>query len=189
MAIWRFLGVAKKGERSDLQTAPLRDTETVRKIVAALEQLPPERARHIAMFAYLLSRVAHADLDISKQETLAMERIVAEHGGLPEEQAVLVVQMAKAHNRLFGGTENFLVAREFNRSATHEDKLHLLDCLYAISSADKDISNVEDAEIRKIARELRLEHPDFIAVRLRYRKHLSVMKGLPKKQSEEKGDF
>ncbi|NIM63068.1 MAG: hypothetical protein GTO30_15925, partial [Acidobacteria bacterium] len=62
----------------------------------------------------MLSRVAHADLDISDDETRAMEELVIETGGLPEEQAIIVVQMAKTQNLLFGGTENYLVAKEFN---------------------------------------------------------------------------
>jgi len=83
------------------------ETETVRKIVQALDQLQPERAKFLAGFAYLLARVARADLQISPEETRTMERIIMDKGGLPEEQAILVVQMAKAQNILFGSTENF----------------------------------------------------------------------------------
>ena len=45
------------------------DTETVRRIVAELESLETERARYIAAFAFILSRVANADLEISVEET------------------------------------------------------------------------------------------------------------------------
>ena len=45
------------------------ETDTVRKIVHQLDQLPPERARYVAAFAYLLSRVARADMNISAEET------------------------------------------------------------------------------------------------------------------------
>ena len=112
------------------------ETETVRKIAAALDRLDPDRARYIAAFAYILSRVARADLDISREETLEMERIVREKGGLPEELAVMIVQMAKTQNVLFGGTENYLVTREFNKIASKEQKLALLQCLFAVSAAD-----------------------------------------------------
>jgi len=144
------------------------DTETVRKISLALDRLEPERARYIAAFAYLLSRVAAADLAISGEESREMERIVEEKGGIPEAQAVMVVQMAKTQNVLFGGVENFLVTREFDKIATREQKLALLHCLFAVSAADRSISSAEDTTIRKIASELRLEHSDFIGVRLAY---------------------
>jgi uncharacterized tellurite resistance protein B-like protein len=153
---------------------PSAETETVRKIVQALDQLDPERAKFIAGFAYLLGRVARADLNISPEETRAMERVLVERGGLPEEQAIIVVQMAKTQNILFGGTENFLVTREFNAAASHEEKMALLDCLYAVAAAENSVSAIEDNEISQIADELRIEHRDFISVRSKYRDSLAV---------------
>jgi len=152
------------------------ETDTVRKIVARLDGLPEDKARFVAAFAFMLSRVAHADLDISDEETRAMEQIVVEPGGLPEEQATLVVQMAKTQNLLFGGTENYLVAKEFNRIATREQKLSLLHCLFAVGAADDSISATENNVVRQIAEELNLEHADFIAVRSRFREHLAVFR-------------
>jgi uncharacterized tellurite resistance protein B-like protein len=182
MSIWKFLGLDKVGQAGSARpsgAASTGETDTVRKIVDALDQMEPARARYIAAFAYLLSRVADADLEISPEETQAMERIVMERGGLPPEQAILVVQMAKTQNKLFGGTENFLVTQEFNKIATREQKLALLHCLFAVSSADQSISNVEDHEIRNIASELLLTHQDFIDVRLAYRDYLAVLKDPP----------
>ncbi len=113
-----------------------------------------------------------------------MERVVMEHGELSEEQALIVVQMAKSQNLLFGGTENFLVTREMCRIATRAQKLALLDCLFAVSAADESISTAEDSVIRQIATELLLEHADFIGVRSRFREHLAVLK----KQDDAPGD-
>ncbi len=117
------------------EAAPAAETDSVRKVVAALDELPPERARYVAAFGYILGRVANADLEISAEETAAMERLCASHGKIPVAQAVVVVQMAKTSTQLFGGTENFLVTREFRRIATREQCLELLDCLFAVSAA------------------------------------------------------
>jgi uncharacterized tellurite resistance protein B-like protein len=133
----------------------------------------------VASFAYILSRVARADLQISSEEVEAMEQLVMSKGGLPEEQAVIVVQMAKTQNILFGATENYLVTREFSKLASREEKIALLHCLFAVSSADQSVSSAEDSEIRQIADELRIEHRDFIAVRSAYREHLAVLKKTP----------
>jgi len=180
MSILQFLGLAKpaKDNRGQRPTAS-GETETVRKIVAALDSMEPERARFVAAFAFILCRVARADLRISPSETQAMERIVVEHGGLPEEQAILVVQMAKTQSTLFGGTENFLVTREFNKIATREQKLALLDCLFALAS-DEMISTTEDNEISRICKELQLSHDDFVSVRMAYREHRAVLKKPPR---------
>ena len=173
MSILRFLGYDPGRTAAAHESA---ETETVRKIVAALDRLDPDRARHIAIFAYILSRVARADLVISDAETRAMEAIVMQAGGLAPEQAILVVQMAKTQAILFGGTENYLVTREFNRLATREEKLALLRCLFAVSASDDSISVMEDNEIRRIADELHLTHEDFIAARSEFRNYLSVLR-------------
>jgi uncharacterized tellurite resistance protein B-like protein len=164
-----------RGDRTPrTQRAPSADTETVRKIAAALDRLEPERARYVAAFAYILSRVARADLTISDEELKVMERLVQEKGGLPEEQAVMVVQMAKTQSVLFGGVENFLVTREFDKIATREQKIGLLHCLYAVSVADNSISSAEDTTIRAIADELHLDRADFIAVKSGYADKLAA---------------
>ncbi len=153
--------------------------DTIRKISDSLDKLEPSEAKYIASFAYVLGRVAHADLDISDEEVREMERIVQELGNLSEEQAVLVVQIAKTQNKLFGSTENFVVTREFRKIATRKQKTALLECLLAVSSSDDSISAVEDNEIRRISRELGLDHRDFIATRSTYKEHLEVLKKRP----------
>jgi len=172
MSLLRFLGLASAADRP----APVSETATVRRIVEALERQEPEAARYIARFAYVLGRVAHADLAVSAEETAAMERIVMERGGLPEAQAILVVQIAKSQNELFGATEDYLVTREFARTATREQKLALLDCCFAVSAADRNVSGEEEAAVRQIASELGLEHGDFITARSAYREYLAVLK-------------
>ena len=186
MSIWKWFGLEERpgSEQTRAKRPSSPETETVRKIVETLDRMEPERARYIAAFAYLLGRVAHADHIVSEEETRVMEGIVMEHGHLPEEQAILVVQIAKAQNLLFGGTENFLVAREFGKITSREQKLALLDCLYAVCAADHRVSVVEDNEIRKISRELTLSHQEFIGVRLRYREQLAVLQNPAAEEAE-----
>ncbi len=172
MTILRLL---KLGRGENSEPSP----ETVRKIMQRLDQLEPERAKFLAAFAYLLARAARADMRISLEETRAMERILVEHGRLPEEQAVVVIQMAKTQNMLLGGTENFLVSREFRKVSSREERLALLDCLYAVAASENLISMIEDNEISQIADELRIEHRDLIAIRLRYRSQLAVLRNPP----------
>src|SRR6476660_127634 len=113
MSLLRFLGIDRAADAGS-------ETATVRRIVEALERQDPEAARYIARFAYVLGRVAQADHEVSAEETRVMERIVMERSGLPEEQAILVVQIAKSQTILFGATEDYLVTREFARTATRD---------------------------------------------------------------------
>ena len=146
--------------------APLRET------LQALDHLDPDRARYLAAFAFLLGRVAHADQDVSAEETRAMEALVLEQGQLSQDQAMLVVQLAKTSNLLFGGTANFLVAREFSNLASYDQKLALMRCLFALSATDEAISTAEESEIHRIANELRIDHPDLVALRVAHQRHL-----------------
>jgi uncharacterized tellurite resistance protein B-like protein len=158
-----WLGVDRP---QDAEFAPLRET------LDALDNLEPDRARFLAAFAYLLGRVASADQHISPEETQTMETLVQEHGQLSHDQAMLVVQLAKTSNLLFGGTANFLVAREFSTLATYDQKLALMKCLFALAATDQSISTAEESEIHRIANELRIDHPDLVALRVAHTRFL-----------------
>jgi uncharacterized tellurite resistance protein B-like protein len=167
MSILRWLGFAEGDD------AP--EGSGITEVERALADIEPARARYIACFAQILNRAARADHTITPEERHEMERLVAERTGLPAAQAALVVQIASAQGLRHGGTEDFLVTREFARIADRSQKLALLDCLFAVSSSDKSIRTVEDNEVRRIASELKLEHADFIAVRTAYLRHLKVL--------------
>jgi uncharacterized tellurite resistance protein B-like protein len=176
MSILDLLGFRRAAAREETG-----DTETVRKIIRELESLPPEKARYVAAFAFILARVAHADLDISEEETRRMEQILLGLGHLPVEQAVLAVQIAKAQHRLAGGTESFLVTREFKEVATREQCRELLDCLFAVSAADDSISAPEEAQIRQIASELGFALGEMVEIRSAWSHKRDVLKGFGKK--------
>ena len=148
---------------------PLRET------LEALDHLEPHRARFLAAFAYLLGRVAHADLQVSPEETRTMEALVREQGQLSQDQAMVVVQLAKTSNLLFGGTANFLVAREFGELASYDQKLALVRCLFTLAAADESISTAEEGEIHRIAAELRIDQPDLVSLRVSHKRHLPGM--------------
>lgn len=179
MSILKLFGLGGSREEGPGAAAGGGDTEAVRRIVQELDALPHEQARYLAAFAFILARVAHADLEISDEETQEMERILAEVGHLPAEQSVLAVQIAKTQNRFFGGTENFLVTREFREISTPDERRQLLDCLFAVSAADDSISGAEEAQIRQIASELGYGHADFIDALSAWSDKREVLRGLP----------
>jgi uncharacterized tellurite resistance protein B-like protein len=166
MSILKWLGIAAGEEQGD---------DNLREIEKALEAHGPERARYLACFAYILTRAAKADHHVSDGEARLMEQIVAERAGVEASQAKLIVQIARdaGHSR---GTDDYLVTREFERLASREEKLALLDCLFAIAAADSPILTSEDNEVRRVASELKLEHSDYITVRKRYLESLNVLR-------------
>lgn len=152
------------------------ETATVRRIVGQLEALPPDRAAFIAGFAYILARVANADLDISDAEAAEIEQLVMAQGGLSEAEAVLVVGIARTQARLEGATEDFLVTRRWAEISTLEERQQLLGCLFAVALAGDDtISAEENAEIRQISDELGFTLAELNTVRGTYAGRMSAV--------------
>ncbi len=166
MSLLRFLGLESKANASS-------ETDTVRRIAAQLEALPPDTAKFLASFAYVLARLAHADLDIDARETAEMEKSVKALAALSDAEAALVVQIAQSQARNLGGTENYRVTREFKAISTKEQRGQLLQCLYAVAAADGTISTDESAEIVAIGEELGLTRAESNSLRGLYREKLA----------------
>jgi len=186
MALRRFLaGAADPG--ASLGDGDARDTATVRRIVRELEALPPERARFLASFAYVLTRAASADLEIAAVEMAVIERLIAEHGGLPPAQAVLVAEMARTQSLLYGGTEDYLVTRQFRELSTAEERVALLRCCYLVGAADDTITASESDTLQEIAKELDLDRPTVIAIRNEFASKLSAIQALLRLRGDAAG--
>jgi uncharacterized tellurite resistance protein B-like protein len=189
MALRRFLGGGNDRNRPTWSVTPggpgvdPGETDTVRRIVGELEALPLERAKYLAAFAYILTRAAAADLDISDAEMRVIEGIVVEHGGLSEAQAVLVAQMARNQSLLFGATEDYLVTRQFRDLSSPEQRLELLRCCYLVGAADDTITVEESDTLQEIAKELDVDRAAVNAIRHEFEPKLAAIQALRRLQS------
>jgi uncharacterized tellurite resistance protein B-like protein len=181
MALRRFLPSAAGASDRPFPTDP-SDTETVRRIAGQLDALPVDRARYLAAFAYILTRAAAADLDISGDESVAIEQLVAEHGGLPEPQAVLVAQIARNQSLLYSGTEDYLVTRQFRELASAEGRLALLRCCYLVGAADDTITSEESDTLQEIAKELDIDRAAVNVIRNEFASKLAAMQAMRRLQ-------
>ncbi|MAE95687.1 MAG: hypothetical protein CL910_13610 [Deltaproteobacteria bacterium] len=170
MSLLRFLGLESKEERAKGETA------TVRAIAERLERLDDETAKFLAGFAYVLARVANADLEIAAEEADEIRRIVSELAELGSDEADLIVEIARSQARLLGGTENYVVTREFRESSTRAQRAKLLECLYAVAAADGTIAAEEAAEIMTIGEELGFTRAESNAYRSRYREQIPELR-------------
>ena len=172
----RFLGPVQAvtpPAATDAAASAAGDTATVRRIVARLEAMPPERARLIASAAYTLARAANADFEISEDETAAIERELQTHEGLDEATAVLVAEMAKLQAKSVGETEDYVVTREFKALASEAQRLDVLRACFAVGAASGTISAEETAVVNQIARELDINDATLNAIRAEYHEQLS----------------
>jgi uncharacterized tellurite resistance protein B-like protein len=177
--VFRRLFGGQPDPGSDLAPRPVppdsSDTETIRRIAAQLGELPMEQRRFIGGFAYVLGRAAHADLTITPEEIEAIERTVMEVGGLPEAQAVLVAEIARAQAELQGATEDYLVTRAFAQAASEEERRRLLRFAFAVTASDHTITAEESAELNEIGKELGFTAAEVDAVRLEFADKLSAI--------------
>jgi tellurite resistance protein len=176
----RFLGTSARAlpEPTSTPTMPADmagETATVRRIVARLDAMPPERARLVASAAYTLARAAHADLDISDEETAAIEQELQRDGALDEPTAVLVTQMAKLQARTVGGTEDYVVTREFKALASEAQRLDVMRACFAIGAASGTISAEETAVLNQIAGELDIDATALNRIRADYHDRMSAV--------------
>ncbi len=183
MALRRFLPGSTGATDRPFPADP-RDTETVRRIAGQLDALPVDRARYLAAFAYILTRAAAADMDISHTESQAIERLVADHGGLPEAQAVLVAQIARNQSLLYSGTEDYLVTRQFRELASIEDRIALLRCCYLVGAADDTITSQESDTLQQIAKELDLDRDAVNVIRNEFAPKLAAIQAMLRLQGD-----
>ncbi len=81
-----------------------------------------------------------------------------------------------------GGTQNYIVTREFKVLATRSERIALLECLYSVAAADDLITGDESTEIRNIALECGLTHEDVLATRSRFKDKLAEFRRLASEQ-------
>ena len=177
MSLRRFLGLTSVADVSAIRAAPDPDVAAVRRIVDRLESMPPDEARKMATFAYVLARAAAADFGISDAETRRIESILVEQG-LSEPQAVLVTEIAKSTARLIGGTEDYIVTREYRELSTPEERLALVRACYLVSAADDSITAGESSVLDEIARELDLEELQVTAIRAEFGDRFSAVQAM-----------
>jgi len=176
VSILKLFGLS--GEAASQNDQSGSDGESIRRIAKELDALPDDQALRLATFAYVLGRVAHADSHFSEAETEKMQDIVQVLGHIPESQAVLLVEIAKHQVRLFGGTDNVAVSQRFRQLSTSEQRIELLECVFAVSAADDSITVGEEGQARQISSELGLTHKEFVQARSAYGDHLEALKAL-----------
>jgi len=159
-------------------TTAVGETESIRRIAGELDALPLDQRRFVAGFAYVLARAAHADLEISPAELAYIERAVVEVGHLSEAQAVLVVEMARNMSELYGATDDYVVTREWARTATREQREDLLRTAFAVGAADDSISAAESAELNEIGKELGFRSDEVDAIRNEFRDQLAAIQAM-----------
>ncbi|MEO8601784.1 MAG: TerB family tellurite resistance protein [bacterium] len=150
------------------------------RLQAALARLGAERLEYLAGFAGQLARVANVEGGISAEEAAAMAAQLSAAGKLEATDAMVVVDLLRHEFDGLRAVQTHELSRAINAQATADEKLALVDCLYAVAAADRLVSDVEEQEIRRIADSLLVPHRVQMEIRGRYRDRLEVLQSLPR---------
>ena len=141
------------------------ELEMVRAIIARIDDLPPDRARFVACAAYVIARAASADMHVSEEASRYMEQALVKQTGLDPAEAALVVETAKLQALATGGTDDYLVSREFRAVSTTEQRLDILRACFAVAAINGSIDAAASFTVDEIALELDLEPPALAKLR------------------------
>lgn len=173
MSLLRFLGLG--GSKTERGNEP----QSLIELSTELEALPEEEARFVAAFAYLLARVAGADLRIEESEIATIAERLESFGGVSTAQSQILAKSAVRASETHSASDDHLVARAFADISGEEDRRRLLRCLYAVAAADQNISTREDNEIFEVASAVGVPREEVVALRSEFRSYLGSLKALP----------
>jgi uncharacterized tellurite resistance protein B-like protein len=159
-----------------LASAPNRELnfeEFVRnKILFSLRQqqgdlgldIPEKDLKKLSLTGGLMARVANIDRQTTSAEIGAMIEAMQQGWKISSDAAAFVAEIAVSASSL--EVDYFRMTREFFTNTTNEERVQLLDVLFAVAAADGEVSLAETEEIRRIAGGLKLTHKQFINAKL-----------------------
>jgi uncharacterized tellurite resistance protein B-like protein len=152
----------------------------LRRVRDELSRRGVERLEYLAAFAAQLARVAGVEGGISDEETAAIAARLRTAGKLSEADAALIADMLRHERDGLANVQAQELTRAINAGASDDEKLALLDCLYAVAAADHLVSDVEEQEIRRVAEAILVPHRVLMDIRTRYRDRIEILQNLPR---------
>ena len=127
--------------------------------------IPNAVLRKLGLAGSLLARIARASDDINPTEFDAMVKALQSGWGISDKEAMVVAEIAVADESR--NMDYFRATREFVTLCELEERKQFLDALFAVAVGDGKISPDEMAEIREIARTLKLSNQTFVKAKLK----------------------
>jgi uncharacterized tellurite resistance protein B-like protein len=125
-----------------------------------------ERAVHVAAAA-LLFEVVRADGEVKPEELTVMRTALQGTLGLGAEDVDGLMALAESESR--AAVSLFEFTRVVDEAFSAEEKKRVVELLWLVAFADRHKDAHEEHVIRQIASLLHVQHPDFIAAKIRAR--------------------
>jgi len=133
-------------------------------------QLPEDKLYFLCLVGSLMASIAHVDGHFDPAEKKALKACLAGQFSLKGKELTLLFEVVEEQGRK--GFDFHEVVTEINRLTSYNDRLHFMECLFAVAAADGDIVHAEAEEIRRITKAMRIPHKTFIQAKVRAGKPL-----------------
>ncbi len=131
------------------------------------DQITPEMHR-LALLGGLMGVVAHADHDINERELAEIRRRLSERGDFDDTALDLLLTII--HEESVRGLDRYRMINEYAGDSSLEERVELLDLLFAVASADGGLTHTELEELRAVSSALHLSHKQYINAKVRAKK-------------------
>jgi len=132
---------------------------------------PNETRLKVATVALLLE-TARADFDIQEQELEAVARHAQLFFDLDSLETARLVELAE--QEALNATSYYEFTSLINSEYSPVEKIHIIELMWRIAFADKELEKYEEALVRKIAELLYVPHSAFISTKLRVKTSLGL---------------
>ncbi len=143
----------------------------IRALKALFEPLAPsqdteQERRHRTQLAAaaLLIETARADFTQDEAEQAAFEPLLCRALDLTPTEVRQLIEQAEAS--VEQSTSLYEFTRVINDHYSAQQKLELIDCMWAVAYADGNLDKYEEALIRQVAELTYVPHPDYIRAKL-----------------------
>lgn len=126
--------------------------------------ITPEMHR-LALLGGLMGVVAHADHDINERELAEIRRRLSERGNFDDTALDLLLTII--HEESVRGLDRYRMINEYAGDSSLEERVELLDLLFAVASADGGLPHAELEELRAVSSALHLSHKQYINAKVR----------------------
>lgn len=131
----------------------------------------PEHRLKVATVALLLE-TARADFDVLENELSAIASHARNFFALTESETDELVELAEQEAK--NATCYYEFTSLINQSYKQEEKISIVEMMWRVAYADKELEKYEEALVRKIAELLYVPHGAFIAAKHKVKRELGL---------------
>ena len=136
-----------------------------------ISQLPEDKLYFLCLVGSLMASIANVDNHFDSTEKKALKACLEDQFSLKGKELDLLFNVVEEQGRK--GFDYHEVVSEINRLTSYNDRLHFMECLFAVAAADGEIAHEESEEIRRITKSMRIPHKTFIQAKVRAGKTLN----------------